>query len=47
MEEANGSEGKMNDSHEEEAKKIPVNVFDLVIAIIVTISVLIAVRRHC
>lgn len=46
VEEANGSEGEMNESHEEEAKKIPVNVFDLVIAIIVTISVLIAVRRH-
>lgn len=47
MEEANGSEGEMNESHEEEAKKIPVNVFDLIIALIVAIFVLIAVRRRC
>jgi hypothetical protein len=45
VEEANGSEGEMNESHEDQ--KIPVNVCDLVIAVIVAIFVLITVRRRC
>ncbi|MCD6455733.1 MAG: hypothetical protein J7K81_02935 [Methanophagales archaeon] len=45
--EANESvgEGEMNESREAEARKIPVNVWDLLIAVIVAISISIAAKR--
>ena len=41
------SGGEINESHEGEERKIPVNMWDLLIAVIVAIFFSIAVRRRC
>jgi len=48
VEEANESVGvdEMNESQEEEERKIPVNVWDLLIAVVVAVSISIAVKRR-